>query len=232
MESEKPPSTPPSSPGEKSGSQHVLSDWLARILAYKGMYTCALSVFRVLSACIDLPLLIIPVICSTFNMSSNSYGTVPYFIINSFGAAVSVLHAIQKYFELHTRCKALSDSCDSLQSLVFDIQMFNVHLRHKTQDEVDNFMESVEQRLLEYTQKSECALLYSKEVHPRGRHLRRVIDIVTEPTPWWSSIQVTDGASATKIRTSLARTTTHTTTRGRKEGTIFTIKSCYERLVF
>lgn len=144
--------TPLLSPGELKESEDVLHDWLTRTLAYKAMYTFSLSLFRVLCAFIDLPLLVMPVICSTFNMSSNSYGTVAYFIINSFGAAVSVLHAIQKYFKLSERITNLSKACDSLQSLVFDIQMFNIHAKHKTQEETDDFLDTVEQRLLQYIQ--------------------------------------------------------------------------------
>jgi hypothetical protein len=115
------------------------------------MYTSATLFYTFVTALIDIPLIILPIICSTFNMQSHQFGGTAYFIVNGFIALIPILHGIQKYFSFQETLSALKRARAIFEELSFEIQMFIVQMKHCKDDEVTAFMEEIEQRIVSST---------------------------------------------------------------------------------
>ena len=138
-----------------SNDDHLLlQDWLKRAQAYKAMYGEAAFFYRVLGACVDVPLIVLPIICSTFNMASDSdtWGSVGFYVINSLVALVSILHGLQKYFDLSKNASDLKGTRANYEAVMYDIQMFMVTSKDGPQDDHDKFIKDVECKMIQYAQ--------------------------------------------------------------------------------
>lgn len=129
----------------------VIKDWLAKIKAYRAMYVSATMFYGFLTALIDIPLIIIPIMCSSFNMQSSQFGTLGYYILNGLIALIPILHGIQKYFAFNETLNVLKKARATFDGMAFEMQMFIVQMRHFKDDEIASYMEEIEQRIVQNT---------------------------------------------------------------------------------
>ena len=130
----------------------VMKDWLGKVKNYRDMYGSAVFFYTIMTALIDIPLIIIPIVCATFNMSKDLFGTVGYYVLNGLIALIPILHGIQKYFMFNETLSALKRARSTFDGMAFEIQMYIVQMRHYKDDQVIGFMEDLEKRIVESTE--------------------------------------------------------------------------------
>ena len=126
----------------------IMRDWLSKVKGYRTMYASATLFYSVMTAMIDIPLIIIPIICSTFNMQSDQFGTLGYYILNGLIALIPILHGIQKYFAFNESLSSLKRARALFDAMAYDIQLFIVQMKHLKEEEITQFMDDIEQKIV------------------------------------------------------------------------------------
>jgi hypothetical protein len=128
----------------------VMKEWEKKVKAFRNMYSSAAMFYAFVTALIDIPLIILPIVCSTFNinMQTNAFKSTEFYVLNGCIALIPILHGMQKYFAFSETLASLKRARAAFDEMSYEIQIFMVQMKHIKEADVVEFMDSIEQRIV------------------------------------------------------------------------------------